>query len=154
MRGVYTPLVVLLASLVIASFAAADGMSAGAPRRTSLNGAEEAPGPGDGDGTGFAVIRLNVGRARVCWELSWANIVTATASHIHRAPFGVQGPVVVPLFVSGTPTSPASGCTENVNPLLIQEIIDFPERFYVNIHNAGFPAGAIRGQLSVPGEAD
>ena len=150
MKKIHAMLLVSLAFLVVPSVAASD--SAGAPRITSLNGAEEVPGPGDPDGTGFAVIRLNVGRMRVCWDLTASNISPANAAHIHAAPAGVAGPVVIPL---SPPTSgSSSGCRDGVDPVLIQAIIDHPDQYYVNVHNADFPAGAVRGQLSNPGQAD
>lgn len=136
----------LIALVALTSTAAATG---GAKRSTSLSGAEEVP-PADPDGTGFALITLNVGQATVCWELTVANIEPATAAHIHRAPAGVNGPVVVPL--SPPTTGSSSGCT-TANPVLIQDIIDNPEQYYVNVHNAQFPGGAVRGQLSNRGQS-
>jgi hypothetical protein len=41
----------------------------------------------------------------------------------------------------------ASGCVEGVTEDLIEEIGNNPEAFYVNLHNAAFPGGAIRGNL-------
>jgi len=70
--------------------------------------------PADPDGTGFASITLNVGQARVCWEISVSNIAPAFGAHIHVAPAGVNGPSVVPLI------PPTSGCGENVDPGLLQ----------------------------------
>jgi hypothetical protein len=135
----------LIALLALASTAAATG---GAKRATTMSGAEEVP-PADPDGTGLAVITLNVGQASVCWELTVSNIAPATAAHIHVAPVGVNGPVVVAL---SPPTSgSSSGCT-TADPALIQNIIDNPEQYYVNVHNAEFPGGAIRGQLSNRGQ--
>jgi hypothetical protein len=119
----------------------------GAPRVTTLSGAEEAPGPGDPDGSGIAAIRLNVGQERVCWEISYEGIEPARAAHIHRAPAGSSGGVVVPLDPN------QDGCTW-ADGDLIQEIIDYPDRFYVNVHNAEYPAGALRGQLSNPGQSE
>lgn len=139
--------IVILSVVLFMAVSIAFAGNGGAPRVTTLNGAEEAPGPGDPDGSGFASIRLNVGQERVCWEISFENIAGAAAAHIHRAPAGSPGGVVVPL----NPNEP--GCT-SAAPDLIQEIIDFPERFYVNVHNAEFPAGAIRGQLSNPGQSN
>jgi hypothetical protein len=151
MRPRNLALVTLMAGLLSAlavGVALADG---GAPRVTTLSGAEEVP-PADPDGTGFASITLNVGQTSVCWELSVSNIAPAFAAHIHAAPAGVNGPVVVPL---SPPTSgSSSGCAENVDPALIQAIIDSPERYYVNVHNAEFPGGAVRGQLSNRGQSD
>jgi hypothetical protein len=126
-------------------------VAGGAPRVTTLSGAEEVP-PADPDGTGFAAITLNVGQGTVCWQLSVSGIaLPATAAHIHVAPVGVSGPVVVPLSppnASGT----SSGCT-SADPALIQAIIDHPERYYVNVHTTEFQGGAIRGQLSNRGQS-
>lgn len=150
MKKIHAMLLVSLAFLVVPSAAASD--TAGAPRITSLSGAEEAPGPADPDGTGFAMIKLNVGRMRVCWDLTVSDIAPAIAAHIHIAPAGVPGPIVVPL---SPPTSgSSSGCRDGVDPVLIQAIVDHPDQYYVNVHNTDFPAGAVRGQLSNPGQAD
>lgn len=119
----------------------------GAPRVTTLSGAEEVNG-GDEDGSGFASIRLNVGQERVCWEISYADIVEPFAAHIHKAPAGVNGGVVVPTFVP----SISGGCV-SADGALIQDIIDHPEEYYVNVHNSDFPGGALRGQLSNPGQS-
>jgi hypothetical protein len=139
-------LAALLLALILAVGVAFAG-NGGAPRVTTLSGAEEVNG-GDADGYGFASIRLNVGQERVCWETSYADIAEPFAAHIHRAPAGSNGGVVVPLFVP----SISSGCV-SADGALIQEIIDYPERFYVNVHNADFPGGALRGQLSNPGQS-
>ena len=149
MKILYVVMLAITVSLVLPSVAASD--SAGARRSTSLNGAEEILG-GDSDGSGSALITLNVGRTRVCWELSVSGIAPATAAHIHSAPAGVNGAIVVPL--SPPTTGSSSGCRDGVNRALIQAVIDFPENYYVNVHNADFPGGALRGQLSNPGLSD
>jgi len=121
------------------------GDPGGRPFFVAMSGAEEVPGPGDPDGSGTAFITLNQGLGMVCWELTAENIDPAIAAHIHRAPAGVAGGVVVTL--SPPTTGMSSGCAE-VDPALVMEIRQFPENFYVNLHNPAFPAGAIRGQLS------
>lgn len=146
MRAGRLALVTIVAGLIaVIAVAVAVAGGGGAPRVTTLSGAEEVP-PRPG-GSGFASIRLNVGQQRVCWSISYDGIAPPTAAHIHRAPVGVNGPVVVPL-------SPISGGCATASPVLIQEIVDYPERFYVNVHNPVFPGGAIRGQLSNPGQSE
>lgn len=133
-------------ALALGSPAAAQGR----PLSTMLTGSAEAPGPGDPDASGSAFISLNQGLGEVCFDLSWANIDgTVTASHIHVAPAGMAGPVVVPLFVgqSFPGTGSASGCTSGVDEELIKAIRQDPAAYYVNVHSTVFPAGAIRGQL-------
>ena len=112
---------------------------------TTLTGAEEVPGPGDPDGTGFAAVTVNPGKGLVCYELSVSGIAPATGAHIHEAPFGEAGDVVVGLEPPTDGSS--SGCVE-VGRTLAKEILQNPADYYVNVHNAEFPGGALRGQLS------
>lgn len=140
--------IVLLFTLAAASSvqaAVVDGEAGGRPFFVEMTGAAEAPGPGDPDGTGTAFFTLNQGLGEICYELTVLNIDPAAAAHIHRADVGFPGPVVVPL---AAPTSGSSSGCAVVDPVLIMEIRQFPERFYVNVHNPAFPAGAVRGQLS------
>ena len=65
---------------------------------TTLTGAAEVPGPGDPDGTGTASLRLRHGQGEICFMLAVTDITSpAAAAHIHKAPAGVAGPVVVGL---------------------------------------------------------
>jgi hypothetical protein len=142
-------------TLLTAPGAAATGPGAGGGKVTllaaSLKGANEVPGPGDPDGRGRAFVRLGDGKA--CFLLEWSGIGAPTASHIHQGAAGVAGPVVVPFFQPGTNAaslpdtlSSVAGCVD-VDAGLARKIAASPRDWYVNIHTADFPAGAIRGQL-------
>jgi len=111
---------------------------------TMLEGSQEVPGPGDPDGSGTVEITLNHGQGQVCWILTVAGIDTANAAHIHRGVSGERGAVVVPLEAPADGSS--DGCAD-ADRELIKEILQSPEQFYVNVHNAEYPDGAIRGQL-------
>lgn len=117
----------------------------GAALTATLVGAEEAPGPGDPDGTGTAVITLNHGQGELCFELTVTDIEPANAAHIHVGAVGVPGPVVVGLTAPTDGSS--SGCVA-VDQELLKAIMQAPSQYYVNVHNAAFQPGAIRGQLS------
>jgi CHRD domain-containing protein len=142
-------LVAVLATGVALAFAV-PAVAGGRPFSTALTGAAEVPGPGDPDASGTAFLTLNQGQGEVCFALSWEDIDgTVTASHIHEAPAGTAGPVVVPLFTGGSfaGTGSTSGCISGVSESLIKDIRHDPAGYYVNIHSTVFPAGAIRGQL-------
>jgi hypothetical protein len=111
----------------------------------TLTGAAEVPGPGDPDGSGTAQVTIDVGHQTLCYQLTVSNIATPTAAHIHRGPVGVAGPVVVPLAAPVHGSS--SGCL-TVDRHLLSDILNRPAEYYVNVHNAEFPDGAVRGQLS------
>ncbi len=120
------------------------GQEGGRKLTATLTGAAERPGPGDADGAGTAAFQVNPGQTRVCYTLKASGIETATAAHIHKAPPTEAGPPVVTL------EAPADGSSEGcatVTRELAKALIQAPGDYYVNVHNADFPAGAIRGQL-------
>ena len=133
-------------ALAVALMGAAPVLAGGRPFTTTLSGANEVPA-GDPDATGTATVWINPGTGTVCYSWSVSNAATPiVAAHIHRGVAGVAGPVVVAL----PPTGPSSGtgCTTGVGRSLALDIIQHPWDFYVNTHNAEFPAGVARGQLS------
>ena len=145
-----TLLLAAIAALAIAGPASAAKLGGadqgGRQLTTTLTGEQEVPVPGDPDGIGFATVTVNPGQGVLCYELSVRNIAPATAAHIHEAPPGVAGPVVVPL--SEVPSDDFSSGCEQVGRDLAKEILKNPADYYVNVHNAEFPGGALRGQLS------
>jgi Cu/Zn superoxide dismutase len=80
------------------------------------------------------------------------NNETFVAGHIHQAPVGVAGPIVVPLFVSPSPPTSARQikqrgvATPNAGTTGA-DLCQNPSAYYVNYHTTAFPGGAIRGQL-------
>jgi hypothetical protein len=94
-------------------------------------------------GHGIVNVTLNATKGTVCWTFAGiAGIGKATAAHIHKSPAGKAGPVVVP-FGAAYKTK---GCTKAAKRL-IGAIESNPNGYYVNVHTAKYPGGAIRGQL-------
>jgi hypothetical protein len=111
----------------------------------SMTGIQEVPGPGDADGNGTVEIRVNPADSGLCWSLYARAIAPATAAHIHRGAAGVAGPPVVTLTTPDA-AGRSEGCV-TIDPNLAREIAWRGHEFYVNVHDAPHPAGAIRGQL-------
>jgi hypothetical protein len=137
-------LMLLVGAVAVAGTAGAV-QAQGRTLSTTLTGSAEVPGPGDPDGSGAATLTVNPGLGQICYELTVSGIAPATAAHIHVGAVGVAGPVVVPLDPPTDGTS--SGCVE-VSRELALAILMSPSDYYVNVHNAEYPAGAVRGQLS------
>jgi len=133
----------LAAAFVLSTASVA--LAGGRPFMTALTGAAEVPGPGDPDGSGHASLTINPGLGEVCFELHATGIAPATAAHIHVGGADVAGPVVVGLI---PPTDGSSSGCVSVDRDLALAIIRDPAGYYVNVHNADYPAGALRGQLS------
>jgi hypothetical protein len=114
----------------------------------TLAGVTEGDSPGDPDGTGTASIVIDPEAGTACWELTAEGIEPVTQSHIHVGAEGVSGDVVVPLDVDGFEGT-SEGCIEPMeDAAILQEIVDDPAGYYVNLHTDDFPAGAIRGNLA------
>ena len=139
-----TILPMIAASALLGSASVHAAEDAGARFTATLTGASEVPGPGDPDGMGTATIRVNSGRGQVCYTISVNGIEPARMAHIHEGAAGASGPVVVGLMAPTNGTS--QGCA-SITRELAKEIIKNPSDYYVNVHNASFPAGAVRGQL-------
>jgi hypothetical protein len=143
----FKPSAAALSLAAAAVLVAAPALSADGGRKldTSLTGAAEVPGPADPDGGGTAGVTVNSGQNQVCYTLAVSNIATATMAHIHKAAVGVAGPVVVALTRPGERQQ--QGLRHRHRELAL-DILKSPADYYVNVHNAPFPAGAIRGQLA------
>jgi len=131
-----------LAALVVAAGASAAGVKTNSLHATLL-GKSETP-KGDPDGRGTAEIKIT--GLKVCWEIKVSKVQTIVAAHIHKGGPGVAGPVVVPfgkVFKS-------KGCT-TTTAAIAAAIQRHPAAYYVNVHNAKYPGGALRGQLRSDG---
>ncbi len=132
-------LLAILAAVLVPALAVAGSRQDG-ELKAALSGKTEVPA-GHPTGTGTAEVTLEA--ARVCWEIRTRGIGKAAAAHIHKAAPGKAGPVVVPFGAAYK----AKGCTA-APAAAIRAIRARPAAYYVNVHTAKFPAGAVRGQLS------
>lgn len=113
---------------------------------------------GDPNGRGEVyVFGIDGDPTTLCYVLPVDKIDTATAAHIHEGAAGTNGPVVANLAApfdgdaadcltegeTGPGTTPKFPTGEKVADILAN-----PDDYYVNVHNAMYPGGAIRGQLN------
>jgi len=112
---------------------------------------------------GQAIFHLSKDGTALHYKLIAANIENVTQSHIHLAPVGVNGPVVVFLYPGPTTDGRFDGVlaegTITAANLIPRPAIGFGgtmsellERMktggaYVNIHTTAYPAGEVRGQI-------
>ncbi len=135
----------LLVAAVTFVLAAQNTDQGGRPLTATLTGPAEVPGPGDADGTGIFKGEFNPGQNQICYELSVSKIATPTMVHIHTGAIDKAGPVLVTLK---TPADgPVKECV-TFDREKIKAIIQNPGDYYINVHNAEFPDGAVRGQLT------
>jgi hypothetical protein len=134
-------LAVLAAAVVpVVAFGAAGSSS---KLTANMTGGVEVP---KGDPNGHATATVTITGTKVCWKYAGVTgIDKPMVSHIHKGKAGVAGPVVVPLGGAYK----TAGCT-TATAALAKAITANPRGYYVNIHNAKYPAGAIRGQLKKP----
>jgi len=120
------------------------------PYIAMLSGANEVPA-GDPDGEGAAAVTIDPSSGEVCIDMRVANLDTVVAAHIHHAPAGSNGPIVVPAGNASFPNlpTPTSANCVTVDPSVTTDMVANPANYYVNVHTSTFPNGAIRGQLAL-----
>jgi len=100
---------------------------------------QEVP-PVAGTDRGGCMGRFDAGTSQLALVCTH-NVDLPTAIHAHRGVVGENGPI---LFDMGLPTSPVFA-TWDMTPGDVADL--FAGRLYINIHTAGRPAGATRGQI-------
>jgi hypothetical protein len=133
----------LLAPMILAAGLAMPLAAQAAPVTLSatLDGPSETP-PGDPNGTGAFSATVDADKGSFCYTISSEGIAAPTAAHVHTGAAGVAGGPVISIDPKGT-----NECV-SVEPDVLKAIVDNPAGYYVNIHNADFPGGAVRGQLT------
>ena len=109
-----------------------------------LDSLNEVPSvPSGAVGSVKLLFDLNAGSITGNWEIPFAGSITA--AHIHNGPAGVNAAVFIPF--SGLPIG-GSFATLNSAPVAkLQDVLNNPAAFYVNVHTQPYPGGEIRGQL-------
>ena|SRR5438552_11351923 len=136
----------------MAAFALAAAFSSGIASaqmtfQAVLTGTQEVP-PNASTATGFGTVVLNAAQNQITVDESWSGLSSAaTASHIHGpASPGVNAAVIFPF--SGVPAATSGSIPEQsflINATQVSQLES--GLFYMNVHDATFPGGEIRGQL-------
>jgi hypothetical protein len=131
----------------------------------TMTGSEEVP-PKNTQATGSAKFVSSSDGNSMTYRIRVANINGVTMAHIHSGSIGKNGPIVVTLFKSATPTGPVNGplsqgtiTSANLEgPLKGKTISDLVKlindgKAYANVHTQQNPKGEIRGQISTSAAA-
>ncbi len=116
--------------------------------QVALTGFQETDGAGnfnlgDPDGFGVADLVIDTDADTIDWNFMVSGVEMITAAHIHFAPVGSNGDIVVGFGA-------LSGSLNGLFDSPLDDIVANPTDYYVNLHNSDFPAGALRGQLGNP----
>jgi hypothetical protein len=126
-----------------------------------LFGDMEVP-PVETNATGLAEFRPILNENTITYTLNVTDIDNVTAAHIHSGKHDQNGPIIVTLFKSNTPTPKmVSGllsegditASDLKGPIAGKQLSDLLSSMhsmdvYVNIHTTQYPNGEIRGQIS------
>lgn len=132
----------LSAALIIAvcTFSTYSSAAVAAGVKVTLTGDQEVP-PVKSTGSGSGTITIGADKS-VSGSVTTTSIA-GTVAHIHEAPAGKNGPVIIPLTKNGdTYTVPAGSKLSDAQYASFQA-----GNLYVNVHTAANPGGEIRGQL-------
>lgn len=118
----------------------------------TLDGAQENP-PVSTTAAGNAVLLVSKDESRVDITVTMTSPLqgTLTRAHIHRAPRGTNGGIILDIWEPGkTPTEPfeVGSPIGRTFQFSAQQLADLRAgNLYVNVHSSRNPGGEIRGQL-------
>jgi hypothetical protein len=145
-------------AIVLLSMAAGVAASNSNRLRANLRGTNEVEAMVvDLDSRGRAFVRIDVDEGEVCFDVSYVRGGTPNRGHIHVGAAGINGAIVVTFFeLAAFPADPRNDQLEraqrlrdcvDADPVVLAAIKANPAGYYVNLHNARFPGGFLRGQL-------
>lgn len=126
------------------------------------------------EASGFASFTVDTSTRMLAFDLSveglslddlFDTLVAAPIGpiHLHNAPAGANGPIVIPFPFGATYMDTASGFTVSVTGLAFSDAVALAGsdltfsafldelragNFYANVHTDAFPSGELRGQLA------
>lgn len=149
----------------VVALVASMGAATAAPEnfRAHLSGDEEVPAV-DTRAQGQAILQVADGGEAIDYRLNVANIENVRMAHLHQAPAGQNGGIVVWLYPDGPPPEQIDGRTQGtlatgtitaddlVGDLSGEDLDDLVEAMragdiYVNVHTEQHGAGEVRGQV-------
>ncbi len=158
-------LIVVLSVVALFVAGALPALSANHPSnyRAHLSGDQEVPAV-ETRAQGQAIFKLSPDGTELRFKLIVANIENVTMAHIHLAPAGENGDIVVWLYPAAPPPQLIPGRSQGVlaqgvittadlvGPLggqSLSALVDAIEAgdAYVNVHTSQFPGGEVRGQI-------
>ncbi len=158
-------LTIVLSVMALLVAGAAPALSRGPDSnfRTHLSGDNEVPAV-DTQAQGQAIFKLSADGTELHYKLIVANIEDVEMAHIHMAPAGTNGGVVVWLYPASPPPQLIEGrfngvlaegviTADNlVGALAGQSLGDLVDAMkagntYVNVHTTANPGGEVRGQI-------
>lgn len=152
------PVVALLsrALFALALLAAVPAWASIITFEANLSGLNQVP-PNASPGSGLATLSYDDVAATISYEVIFSGLVSpASAAHIHLGPAGTNGPVLFPFPSVPSVTSGSFSGAFSIADLIPKPGVEtialaiaagIDGRLYVNIHDATFPGGEIRGQL-------
>jgi CHRD domain len=135
-------LVGALAGIVV--FATTASSSVPGPLFASLSGHNEIP---DADPDGIGGFTALIDGDQFCYGLTVTNLDTPTGAHVHEGNAGENGPIVISLTAPATGDPGTSSACVTADTSLLNDILQHPSQYYVNVHTTEFTGGAIRDQL-------
>jgi CHRD domain len=102
---------------------------------------------GTGDRNGRGSFSATLDGRQLCYGIQVKNINDPVAAHIHRGSRRVAGPVIQELEAPAAGDPGASSACVRASRSLARGLRNNPGGFYVNVHTADLPNGAVRGQL-------